>query len=101
LAREFDPALEPKYNKFYIGLAKDGQPNNFVVSRPRKNTMMFTVRLPQSAEMQSKLEASGFEFVDFDRRQGGYRLRLGMDDLKARGDALREIVGMAYRNRAG
>jgi hypothetical protein len=28
IAREFDPSLELKYNKFYIGLSKDGQPFN-------------------------------------------------------------------------
>jgi hypothetical protein len=37
--------LELKYNKFYVGLAKDGQPHNFVVSRPRKNALMLTIRL--------------------------------------------------------
>ncbi len=37
IVHEFEPALELKYNKFYIGLAKDGrQPQNFVVFRPGK-----------------------------------------------------------------
>lgn len=35
IIREFDPAITLKYNKFYIGLAKNGRPNNFVVSVPR------------------------------------------------------------------
>src|SRR5271166_730209 len=30
IVKEFDPALELKYNKFYIGLSKDGKVNNFV-----------------------------------------------------------------------
>ena len=33
VVREIDPGLELKYNKFYIGLAKDGHPNNFVIFR--------------------------------------------------------------------
>jgi hypothetical protein len=37
--RTLNPHLELKYNKFYIGLAKDGQPNNFVVFRPQKNAI--------------------------------------------------------------
>jgi hypothetical protein len=36
IAKTHDPALELKYNKFYIGLAKDGQPYNFIVFRPKK-----------------------------------------------------------------
>jgi hypothetical protein len=30
IAREIDPSLELKYNKFYIGLSKGGQPFNFL-----------------------------------------------------------------------
>jgi predicted transport protein len=97
IVHEFDPGLEPKYNKFYVGLAKDGQPHNFVVFRPRKNTLMLTVRLQPSAETQTRLEGSGLEVLDFDKREGGYRIRLGMDDVDKRRDVLRQLIEMAYR----
>src|SRR4051812_20131012 len=42
IIHEFDPMLEPKYNKFYIGLAKNGQPKNFIVFRPRKSTVVLS-----------------------------------------------------------
>ncbi len=58
---------------------------------------MLTVRLPQSAEMQSRLEESGLELVDFDKREGGYRVRLGPDDLQQRADVLRQLIDAAYR----
>ena len=96
-----DPALELKYNKFYVGLAKDGQPHNFVVFRPRKNTLMLTLRLQPSAETQASLEASGVEVVDFDKREAGYRLRVGVEDLETRGDVLRELIEKAHRNHVG
>ncbi len=98
IVREFDPTLDLKYNRFYIGLAKDGQPHNFMLLRPRKNTVMVTVRLPQSAETQAKLDDSGLETVDFDRREGGYRIRLGAEDAEKRADVLRQVIEMAYRN---
>lgn len=101
IVREFDPALELKYNKFYVGLAKEGQPHNFVVSRPQKNALMLTIRLPQSADVQSKLEESGLEALDYDKREGGYRIRLGIDDLKNRRDVLRQLIEMAFRNHMG
>lgn len=96
-----DPALELKYNKFYVGLAKDGQPHNFVVCRPRKNALVLTIRLKQSADVQSRLEESGLEALDYDKREGGYRIRLGIDDLKNRGDVLRQLIEMAFRNHIG
>jgi predicted transport protein len=97
IVHEFDPTLELKYNKFYIGLAKNGQPKNFVVSRPRKSTLVLLIRLKQSADIESKLEASGLEALEYAKREGGYRIRLGIDELKNRGDVLRELIGTAYR----
>ena len=101
IVHEFDPGLEPKYNKFYVGLVKDGQPHNFVVFRPRRNTLILTVRLQPSAETQSRLEGSGLEVMDSDKREGGYRIRLGMDDVDKRRDVLRQLIEMAYRTHVG
>lgn len=50
--------------------------------------------------MQSKLEASGLEVVDFDRREGGYRIRLSADHFEQRRPVLREFIELAYRNQA-
>jgi hypothetical protein len=47
IARECDPSLEMKYNKYYIGLSKDAQPYNFVIFRPRKNGINIELKLPQ------------------------------------------------------
>lgn len=96
-----DPALELKYNKFYVGLVQDGQPHNFVVCRPQKNALVLTIRLKQSPEVQSRLDESGLEVLDYDKREAGYRIRLGADDLKNRGDVLRQLIEMAFRNHTG
>src|SRR5262245_13115838 len=53
--RAYDPDLELKYNKFYIGLAKGGQPNNFVIFRPKKDWLRLEVRLDRSDETQAQL----------------------------------------------
>ena len=51
MAKEYDPDLELKYNKFYIGLAKGGQPDNFVVFRPKKGFVRLEPRLKKSDEL--------------------------------------------------
>jgi predicted transport protein len=98
MVREFDPALELKYNKFYVGLAKDGQPHNFVVFRPQKNALMLSIRLKQASEIQSKLEEGALNALEYDKRQGVYRIRLGIEDLRNRGAVLRQLIEMAYRD---
>jgi len=59
---------------------------------------MLTIRLQQSPEMQARLEQSGLEALEYDKREGGYRIRLGVDDLNARRDVLRQFIETAYRN---
>ena len=39
LLRDFEPTLNLKYNKFYIGLEKEGQPYNFVRFVPKKKAL--------------------------------------------------------------
>ena len=76
VVRDLDPDLEFKYNKFYIGLAKGGQPNNFVIFRPKKDWLRLEVRLDRSDETQAQLDGSGLDVMDYDSRWGRYRIRL-------------------------
>lgn len=61
MIHSFDDSLELKYNKFYIGLAKDGSPNNFAAFRARKNALNVDVRIQQSAEVDKQLEQAGID----------------------------------------
>ena len=67
---ELDPGLELKYNKFYVGLAKDGRPNNFVIFRPQKDWLRVEVRLDRSDQMQAELDALGLDVMDYESRWG-------------------------------
>jgi hypothetical protein len=99
IIREFDPTLDLKYNKYTIGLARDGQPDNFLIFRPRRTTVMVTIRLPQVAETQTRLEESGLEIIDYFKREGGYRIRLGGEDIGKQAAGLRQFIEAAFRNR--
>jgi hypothetical protein len=101
LIREFAPDVELKYNKFYIGLAKNGQPNNFVVFRPKKTAMRFEPRLSVSEEIEKKIEASGTDLLEYDRRWSRYRLRLDKGDVRKHADLIRELCKLAYAESGG
>jgi predicted transport protein len=92
LLKAFDPTLELKYNKFYIGLSKDGQPYNFVSFRPKKNQLNFELKLPQSDQIDEKVEATGLETLEYNKRWGQYRLRLTKEDIKNKADVLKELA---------
>jgi hypothetical protein len=80
--REIDPGLELKYNKYYIGLAKGGHPNNFVTFRPRKDSVLVEFRVDRSDETTAEIEAAGIELLEYGVRYGQYRLRLVKADLE-------------------
>jgi hypothetical protein len=91
-----DPALVLKYNKFYIGLAKNDSPHNFVIFRPRKGSFRMEPRLPQSPGLEQKLEAAGLDVMEYDKRWGRYRIRLTKDDLKKHAELLTELLKTAF-----
>jgi hypothetical protein len=101
LLRNIDPELGLKYNKFYIGLAKDGQPYNFVQFRPKKNYLNFEVKLPQSAEVDAKVDKAGLESLEYSTRWGLYRLRLTGNEIKTKADVITELARLAYDRRKG
>ena len=101
LAKAHDPALELKYNKFYIGLARGGQPDNFVTFRPRRGAVLMEPRLPKTDETDSIIENAGLDALTYDGRWGRYRLSLQKDDIANKREALAALFNAAYTNRAG
>src|SRR5262249_7139948 len=93
---KFDPKLELKYNKFYIGLAKDDRPNNFVSFRPKRNHIRLELRLPRTDELDTELEKSGLDVMDYSERWGRYRIRLTKSDLETHRDFITHLLQKAY-----
>jgi predicted transport protein len=96
MVRELDPSLTLKYNKFYVGLAKDGRANNFVTFRPQKAGLVLEMRLRQSDDIENKIHEDGLDALTYDAKWGNYRLRLTKDDPKAHSNFLRELIRLAY-----
>jgi hypothetical protein len=96
LVSAFAPSLELKYNKFYIGLATNGMPNNFLIFRPQKLALRVEVRLPQSQEVEASIEAAGLDVMDYDKRWGRYRLRIGKGEVVKFAESLSMLSKQAY-----
>lgn len=97
---DFDPSLKLKYNKFYIGLEKDGQPYNFVSFRPKKNFIKFELKLPQSEEVNTMIDEAGLDTLEYNKRWGLYRVRLTKEDIEAKTDVLKNLAKIAFDRRA-
>ena len=55
------PGYDLKYNKFYIGIAKDGVAKNCFVFRPKKKYTYLCFKGNEDPEMTKNLEDAGFE----------------------------------------
>ena len=63
MKRDFISGYELKYNKFYIGMAKDGSAKNFLTFRPKKNWLYISFKGNEDIESLKKAEAFGLELT--------------------------------------
>ncbi len=95
---EFITGYELKYNKFYIGVAKDGIARNFISFKPKKNYLYLIAKGDDGSEKAQLIEDDGIE-VNYLARWKQYRIRLnGYEEYKKHKEILDEIVkdSMAY-----
>jgi hypothetical protein len=98
MVKGFYSGFELKYNKFYIGLAKDGRPNNFAIFRPRKKDLNIEIKLPQSDEVQKLIDDSNLDDMGYDTRWGNYRVRVSKQDLKKNNEAFVHYIRFGLCN---
>lgn len=96
LISEFVPGYELKYNKFYIGLAKDEQTNNFAIFRARKSGLNMELRLKQSDEIEKMLEETGLDLMNYDKKWGRYRIKLSKQEVNKHKELITNLLKMAY-----
>lgn len=68
LIKTFAPERELRYNRYYVGLGKDEQPNNFAVFFPKRSSFQTNIYLKSSPEIDRQLEAAGIDVMDYDKR---------------------------------
>lgn len=95
MAQSRDPKLELKYNKFYVGLARHGQPYNFLIFRPKKGFLRIEPRLPDTPTTRERLESAGLDLMEYDVRWGRYRIRLQPGDIEKHNSLLQSLVSEA------
>lgn len=96
LIKSFESSIELKYNKFYIGLAKEGQPCNFVVFRPRKKDLNIELKLPASPETQKLIDENNIDDMGYDVKWGAYRIRISPTEFETKKDLLISLMKSAY-----
>lgn len=96
LIKTFDDKYELKYNKFYIGLSKNGITNNFIGFRPRKNEMILDIKSEFSEELKNEILNDGLDYINYNPKWRIYKIRITEEDIKQRKDALLKYLKISY-----
>jgi hypothetical protein len=97
LVSQVTPGMALKYNKHYIGLARDGVVDNFVEFRPRREHAIVQLRIPRSDEVSALISDSSADDLAYDKRYGYYRLRMTPKDIDVHGDLLLDLIRRASK----
>ena len=73
--KEYASDYELKYNKFYIGMMKDGISKNFLMFRPKKNYLYIVYKGNENLEMVQKCEEDGLD-ISYTPRWKEYSIQL-------------------------
>lgn len=98
LFNDFKPGHTLKYNKFYIGIAKDGQPYNFALFRPKKNHIRLELKLPKTDEFTEIIESNELDYMGYESRWGAYRIRLDKNVIKKNESIIKDLLIKAEAN---
>ncbi|OGF20398.1 hypothetical protein A2Y83_02780 [Candidatus Falkowbacteria bacterium RBG_13_39_14] len=96
MINEFTSGYELKYNKFYVGIAKDGQPDNFVIFRPKKSNTTMEIRIEQTAETDKLIEDASLDLMEYDNKWNRYRIRISKQDLIKNKELIANLLKMAF-----
>ena len=91
---------ELKYNKFYIGLSKEGLVKNFVSFKPKKNYIYITLKGNENQEFINKFEESGLE-LNYKAKWNEYTIRINnLEEYKKNRDLIINLLkySMEYYN---
>ena len=99
LIHKFAESIELKYNKLYIGLAKEGKAFNFVTFQPRKNHLILRIVIPRTEALDETIDGADIDTLDYRRRM--YRVRITREDLESKSEIIGDLMRLAHDHRVG
>lgn len=96
IINEFAPQIELKYNKQYIGLASNGQADNFVIFEAKKSFVLLKIRLKHSSEIQDRISEAELDTLEYNIKSGRWRIKLDNNDIVKNRALLKELMQLSY-----
>ena len=101
LSEQVAPGYVLKYNKYYIGLAKNGLAKNYISFTPRKEVVILSLKIAHEKEIDDELQASDLETLAYDNQFNNYRIRIHQSDLEKERELILKLMQKAFNNYKG
>ena len=96
---QYAPGFELKYNKFYIGLSKDGSASNFISFKPKKRFIYLLAKGKENPERNDMLDNSDLDWV-YGNRSRAYRIKINkIDDYRNNKELIDTLIHDAMEQR--
>lgn len=94
--QEIAPGYQLNYNKYYVGLTKDGISKNFVYFKPRKQRVILHAKITRSEEIEKNMQG-----IDYDWKGNFCRIYLDAETAKEKKNLIVDLIQSAAElNRA-
>lgn len=97
---QYAPGFELKYNKFYIGLTKNGSTSNFISFRPKKKFIYLFTKCANAEKREEELDNSSLDWA-YIPRNSAYRIKIDkLEDYKGNKELIELLIkdAMELRN---
>ena len=84
-----------KFNRHYIGLAKNNIANNFISFTPRKSAVLLSIKLEQTDEIDEIINNSDLDSLSYDKQWSQYRIRIKENDINNNADVINNLAARA------
>lgn len=97
IIKEIDNTFELKYNKFYIGLSKNGIASNFVIMRAKKSFVRLEIKSEPDEEIKKILEANELDEMEYSSRNNRYRINFSKNEIREKRDVIKQLLELSYK----
>jgi hypothetical protein len=97
IIKEFDPSLNLKFNKYYIGLANSYGPNNFVLFKAKKKVLRVEAKTEDQETWSPKIEDAGLVILPGEGKRDRLIFRLTMPEFEKNRPLLKELFEACYK----
>jgi hypothetical protein len=98
IVSSFAPGYTLKFNKYYIGMSKNGVAQNFISFTPRKTAIILSIKHERNEDIDKILDSCSLDVLPYDRQWNQYRIRLNNEDLDNNKEMIMNLIGKAYKS---